>query len=248
MLTQDAKHVVTAHPDFGGCPVEVVPCSVNQQIFVPHPEQRALQRERFDFEPDDLVIAYLGSSGPLYCIDEVYKLVARLKDHGCNARLLFLGEHRIETHLQRARALGLAMVESDFRCYKVPHHEVPIVLSAADFGISFRIPTFSSLGVSATKVGEYMACGIPVITSKGIGDIERIIKDGSSGVVLSNFSDDEIERAAMLIVDNNFSPANQIRETTRSIFNIERAIVQYDRLYRDSNKSKSGVNNVRRTS
>jgi glycosyltransferase involved in cell wall biosynthesis len=232
VLTQDAKDVIAAHPNFGEGRIEVIPCSVNQEVFVPHRHERASQRAKYNIDPDDLVIAYLGSSGPLYCIDVVLKLMVRLKALSCPVRLLFLGEHKIADYMSRASSLGLALEYGDFRSCKVPHHQVPLALSASDFGISLRIPTFSSLGVSATKVGEYLACGLPVITSKGIGDIEKIIEDGKSGVVLKDFGDDEIDRAAKMIAARKFSEMGQIRDKAKVIFDLDQASRQYDGLYK----------------
>lgn len=247
VLTQDAKDVIAGHPNFGGSRIEVIPCSVNQEVFVPQRDERASQRAEYNIDPDDLVLAYLGSSGPLYCIDVVLKLMVRLKALGCPVRLLFLGEHKIADYVSQANSLGLALKDADFRSYKVPHHQVPLALSASDFGISLRIPTFSSLGVSATKVGEYLACGLPVITSKGIGDIEKIIEEGKSGVVLKDFSDDEIGRAARMIAAGKFSEIDQIREKARRIFDLDQASRQYDEIYRYLGEfEEKGVGNGRR--
>jgi glycosyltransferase involved in cell wall biosynthesis len=232
VLTQNAKEVIAEHPSFGGGRIEVIPCSVNQDVFVPHREERASQRKKYNIDPNDLVIAYLGSSGPLYCIDVVLKLMVRLKALGCPVRLFFLGEHEIRDYVSQADSLGLSLEHEDFRSCKVPHHQVPLALSASDFGISLRIQTFSSLGVSATKVGEYLACGLPVITNKGIGDIKNIIEDGRSGIVLNDFSDDEIDRAARMITAGRFSDINQIRNNARKIFDLDQASSQYDTLYK----------------
>lgn len=232
VLTQDARDIIKRHPDFGGGSIAVVPCSVDQQLFTTDPYQRASQRMRLGLAPNDLVLAYLGSAGPLYRIDALYKLTVRLKAYGLPVRILFLGEHDTEDHISRAEALGLNLAAADIRCCQVPHHAVPAVLNAADFGICFINPSFSSLGVSATKVGEYLSCGLPVLSNKGIGDISQIIDEGKSGLILPDFDCVAIDRAAQQIAAGGFSTAQQIRDSAQKIFDMKQAIVLYDELYR----------------
>jgi len=243
VLTRDARDVIAAHPNFGGGQLEVIPCSVDLKIFMPCRNHRILQRARLGLSADDLVLAYLGSAGPLYRIDALYNLATQLQARGVPARILFVGEHSTDDHVSRALAHGLTLNASDIRCCKVPHHEVPKILSAADFGVSFILPGFSSLGVSATKVGEYLACGLPVISSKGIGDIDRIIENGKSGLVLSNFDEMEIGRAADMISAGGFSTPGQIRYRAKKFFDMEQAISLYDSLYRNLGKKDASTGN-----
>ena len=230
-LTRDAKDAIRANTNYRGARVEIVPCSVNLNLFKPHPEQRISQRDRLNLASNDIVIGYLGSDGPLYRIDILYQLAMRLKMCNAPVRILFLGNHRTEDHVARANKMGLDLKSNDIRCVEAPHHEIPKILSAADFGASFRIPTFSSLGASPTKVGEYLACGLPVISNAGIGDINNIIQNGKSGYILQNFGESEINEAARRIAEGNFDSTGSIRGAAQPLFDIERAIFCYDELY-----------------
>jgi glycosyltransferase involved in cell wall biosynthesis len=51
--------------------------------------------------------------------------------------------------------------------------------------------------VSPTKIGEYLAAGIPIASSSEIGDCDRIIGDGQLGVIVREFSPVEYRRAAL---------------------------------------------------
>jgi glycosyltransferase involved in cell wall biosynthesis len=58
---------------------------------------------------------------------------------------------------------------------KSPHHEVPGYLSAADFAFAPIKPAPCRLYCSPVKVGEYWACGLPVLLTEGVGDDSDII-------------------------------------------------------------------------
>ena len=50
--------------------------------------------------------------------------------------------------------------------------EVPKLLHSLDVLISFIKSSYARQGASPTKIAERFACGIPIITNKGIGAVE----------------------------------------------------------------------------
>lgn len=231
VLSEEAEQAVKTSSDFGGGRVSVIPCSVDITHFTPMPDKRDAMRQALGLDRSELVLAHLGSTGPVYRIDAAYRLLDRLKHLGYSCKLLLLGDHDISAHVRHACSIGCSVTDGDFRTRRVPHSEVPMHLSAADFGLTFCIQEFSSLGVSATKTGEYLACGLPVISNNGIGDIDKIIEGGLNGLVLKDFSDRQILAAATQIGNGNFDSAEEIRDRAAPLFNIDRAIDLYDDLY-----------------
>ena len=71
---------------------------------------------------------------------------------------------------------------------KVNFNEIPMYLSAADIAFSLRIPRYSMRGVFPIKLAEYLLMGLPVITSKGIGDTEDLLKDAPGVFIFNHFS------------------------------------------------------------
>ncbi|WP_373399074.1 hypothetical protein V8V91_04995 [Algoriphagus halophilus] len=63
---------------------------------------------------------------------------------------------------------------------QVPFKDIPIYLNAADFGISLRAPHPSIQGILPIKFGEYLMCGLPVIVSQGIGDLDELVQGSQS--------------------------------------------------------------------
>ena len=92
------------------------------------------------------------------------------------------------------RSLGLS--EEDFQVGPVPAADVPVVLSRARLGISFRKPTFSQIAASPTKIPEYLAAGLPVVSNQGIGDTDELLEAEHIGLVVRNFDQDSLTLVA----------------------------------------------------
>ena len=74
--------------------------------------------------------------------------------------------------------------------------EMPAYLSAADVGLCFLRPFPSKLSCSPIKLGEYLACGLPVVSTSGCGDYDDLIQSESIGAVVVNGQRESYPRAA----------------------------------------------------
>ena len=77
---------------------------------------------------------------------------------------------------------------------------------------------------SPTKAAEDLAAGLPVITNRGIGDLDEIICAEGVGVAVTEFSDDAYREAARqlaaLLADKTLS--TRCVATARRYFDLER--------------------------
>lgn len=233
VLTHDAKRVVEAQPAYRGAPISVIPCSVDQDRFRVDSALRAAKRAELGLSADTPVIAYLGSASPLYRMDLLYRFLDAVLARSPGVRLMLVGNHDAQEHARAAARHGVTLDPGSLICRRVAHHEVPAMLNAADLGISFIIGTPSSLGVSATKVGEYLACGLPVASSAGVGDIRRIIAEGENGMILNDESDAEIDRCATLFLSGLSLDRARIKARSERYFSMDSAVDAYDMLYRN---------------
>ena len=238
-LTQDAKEVIKNAPGYAGCPISVIPCSVDQISFDISAAKRRQVRSELGIADDTLVVCYLGSSSGVYRMDIVNRVYAAARQKVPSAKLLLIGDHDAAAHCKAAAGHGVTLDEGEIITRKVPHGEVPDLLNAADVGLSFQVSTPSSLGVSATKVGEYMACGLPVASNHGVGDIETIVQDGTSGAVLAKDSAEEVERVAQVLVTlAGRADRAAVKAHGAQFFSLTEAISRYDAAYRGFTKDK----------
>ncbi len=191
VLTEKARQILfpeSAETGFDkfGRPIEVIPCCVDLKRFVTaNKTSRTEIRKKYKLE-NRQVITYIGSFGGWYLADEMADLlkVAREKDNSTFA--LILTQSSPEIMAERLKERGFA--NEDFLVTKVPHGEIPKYLSASDIALSFIKPCFSKLSSSPTKIAEYLASGIPVITNSGVGDVLEVIEKHQTGAVVQDFS------------------------------------------------------------
>jgi len=167
-----------------GTPMVVVPSCVDLQRFVPRtiPPSGGPMR-----------LVYSGGVGGRYQIDRIARFVAVLAQE-VPARLVLFTR---EPHVSLARIISAGGLREDqWESQFVPHAEMPARLAAAHAGLNFLARGAGESGASPTKIGEYWACGLPVVTTPGIGDIDELITHFRSGVIVPEHTDAAYRRAA----------------------------------------------------
>jgi glycosyltransferase involved in cell wall biosynthesis len=66
----------------------------------------------------------------------------------------------------------------------VPQAEVRHVLTAADAGLLLRPPLFMNRWSQPTKLGEYLASGLPVVVEEGTGDVPSMVENAGAGLTV----------------------------------------------------------------
>jgi glycosyltransferase involved in cell wall biosynthesis len=172
--------------------VAVIPCCVDLEACRADDAARASERRRRGWDGRRVVV-YVGKLGMWYLDAEMVRFFARARRADPRFFLQVLTPSPAE---DLRRALAEAGVPDDaFDVSAVPPAEVPAVLQAADAGLSLIKPCASKRSSSPTKVGEYLAAGLPVVSTAGIGDCDDLLGDGH-GVLLAALDDAELDRAA----------------------------------------------------
>jgi glycosyltransferase involved in cell wall biosynthesis len=160
--------------------VVTVPCPVNLASFSYQRQIGQQVRQRLEFGADAIVGVYLGKFGDIYYDQEAFDLFRTAACFfGTRFRLIILTPHPAEE--VKAKLTRVGFTESQYFVTKSPHHEVPSYLSAADFAFAPIKPAPCRQYCSPVKVGEYWACGLPVLLTEGVGDDSDIIRQEPAG-------------------------------------------------------------------
>jgi glycosyltransferase involved in cell wall biosynthesis len=163
---------------------------------------------------------YAGSVTGLYMLEEMGKLFIGLKAvrPGTFFRILTAGDPGFVRRTFAEMGIG----EADFSVQKATSGEVLNWVSRSQVAISFRKPTFSQIAASPTKIGEYLACGIPVIVNSGIGDIAEQVNEDGTGVVIDKFEQSDYAKAIDMILDMMKQPdlADKCRAIAKERFDL----------------------------
>lgn len=234
VLTGAAREVVAGAPDYRGAPISVIPCCADFILFRPgNLAERASARADLRLAEDAPVLVYLGSLGTVYRLDAILAVFAAARERLPGLKLLFIGSGPVESIVSEAQRLGIPLNVEEIRTVTAGRNDVAHWLNAGDAGLCFCTPTFSSLGVSATKVGEYLACGLPVVGNRQIGDFAKIVDAIGSGYVLDDLTGPSIRSAGEAIPALLQADRGAIRDRASRFLDLRRAVEAYRQIYGD---------------
>jgi glycosyltransferase involved in cell wall biosynthesis len=229
-LTEAALPLLRARPELpSATPVSVIPCCADFDHFpLVTAEARAAGRVDLGIAPDAHVLAYLGSVGAWYMLDEMLDFFAVYRRRHADAVMLFVSPQPAELFVAAAAARGLPA--DAIRIRAGTREQVPRLMAAADAGLFFIRPVSSKIASSPTKMAEMMALGLPIVGNAGVGDVAAILGETECGVAIDRFDEasyhaaiDRLERVAC-------SPA-QIRAAGLARFDVAEGIRRYDLIY-----------------
>jgi glycosyltransferase involved in cell wall biosynthesis len=233
VLTEPAAAVVRQRPEVHGrrVPVVVVPTCVDTERFAPRdPDARCAARLG---NPGGPVLAYVGSAGTWAGMEAVLEFFATAVEEWKAASLLLVVRGAVDE--VRAAVARRGLSEAATVVPDVSHGELPAWLSVARAGLALYRPGWSNVARFPTKIGEYLASGLPVVVSSGVGDCERFVEDHGVGVCLRTLSPAEHRRAARALRALLADPAVALRcrAVAERELSVAEGVRRYAALYDD---------------
>jgi glycosyltransferase involved in cell wall biosynthesis len=193
---------------------EVIPCCVDLDLFRFDPEARERRRAELRIQ-NRSVLVYSGSIGGWYLTEQMADFFLVFLQQRPDAHFLWLTQGSAEMINDLMNKRGV--IATQYTVVNATPKDVSSYLSAGDVGIAFYKPAFSRMATSPVKIGEYLACGLPLVINSGIGDSDDLI----SG-----------EKIGALVRDLN---TNEYAEIAERLFDVRRIGVQrYGRLYENA--------------
>jgi glycosyltransferase involved in cell wall biosynthesis len=235
VLTERAREVLfpgAEDTDPRGRPIEVIPCCVDFRRFRSAGEGA---RDRLRAElgvTGRRVVVYVGALSGWYMTEEMADFLDEARRQDASTFALVLTQSPPEWVTGPLLRRGLSA--GDYLVRTVSPETVPSYLRAADVALSFIKPCYSKLSSSPTKVAEYLAAGLPVVSSSGIGDMDAVLEGDRVGVLVRRF-DREAYRQALQAVEGLRQEdgfADRCLASARDRFDLEQVGgVRYRRLY-----------------
>lgn len=184
-----------------------------------------------EFRPP-FVFGYVGSLGPGYLPEMVFRYFALARQRFPGSRLHLIT--RTESERLWALADSHAVPQEEVRLIGVEPEQVNRELDCVDIGLSFIQPHFAKLASCPTKVGEYLAAGIPVISNAGIGDLDKLVGQGEVGYILPDFSENSMSLSLIALENLAADPelGHRCRWTAEKAFSLDDGVTHYGTLYR----------------
>lgn len=204
-------------------PFEVVPTCADLDRFAP--PAGAVPSRPF-------TLGFVGSLGVWYPLAEMGDFFANVRRLEPQSRLLIVtqSEPGDIRRVLEARGIQPEWVEIT----RAAHREVPALIGRMDAGICILARLPSMIAAAPTKIGEFLACGIPCVTTVGVGDTEAVLEKEGAGVIIKDDSPEAREAAARRLLELARDPDSRrrCRESAVLHFSLDRAVAVYDRVYR----------------
>jgi D-inositol-3-phosphate glycosyltransferase len=191
------KHLLTALYGAPATHIEVVPCGVDLEMFVPMEKESA--RRKLGLNDGDRVILFVGRIEPLKGIDILISAAAHLHENENFVVLIVGGDAHAESQIAalREQAAALGVDHHISWVGSVAHEQLPMYYNAADVCV---VPSYyESFGLVAV---ESMACGTPVVASR-VGGLTTTVMDGETGYLIPWRCPEPFAERLELLLDND---------------------------------------------
>lgn len=189
-----------------------------------------------DASNDGFTLGYVGSVGSWYLFSDVAKVVARAFELRPDMRFLVVskGSHDLVRSALRDAGVDLNRVE----LRSVNFSEMGGQIARMDAGVFFIKPAWSKRASCPTRMGEFLACGKPMLTNGGVGDVAEDLDQTGTGIALPavgltgvDFTD--LDTALVQLFDMTTDPemVARCRTAAETRFSLEAGVQAYSNVY-----------------
>lgn len=194
--------------------LSVIPTCVDLQLFRP----KAVAPSAV------LKIGYVGGVALWYDFQkaiDIFKAIA--KQQAAKLYIINKSEHDlIRSYLKNETF--------DFELQSMSHDEVAGFMPDFDVGLFFIRPFYSKKASAPTKLAEFLACGVPVVTTD-VGDVGRLLRDSGVAVILESGMSDNISASAAISLARNPQTRSLCREVAEKHFSLEKGTEELAKIY-----------------
>lgn len=212
--------------------IEIIPCCVDIQKFnFNEISNNTIQniKNELNIQNDAVIYTYLGSIGTWYMLDEMLIFFNLIYKQNSKSVLLFITND--SPNIIRNAIIKNNCNNSSIIIINKTYDLIPKYLSVSNWGLFFIKPVYSKKASSPTKLAEFLAMGIPVITNKGIGDVDEFIESTNAGVLVGDFTESEFNNAISKINSFKKQSKDYYANLAKKYFNKDDAINKYADVY-----------------
>jgi glycosyltransferase involved in cell wall biosynthesis len=213
-----------------GVTIDVIPTCADLQRFSPAPKDAELMA-RLGLAGGP-VIGCVGTMGNWYMRQEMIDCLAVFAKSWPELRILIVT--RDDGDALRADLEKAGVPRGRLTITRASFGEMPRYIRLFDAGLFFITPSFSKRASAATKLAEFLGCGVPIIINDGVGDSGEIVRGSKVGVVLSSLDAGTFDAALVEVRSLIFDPAvrQRCRQVATDVFDLDAGVERYRRVYK----------------
>ena len=155
----------------------VIPCTLPLATGL-RPSTSPIARDELGFDRDRIVAAFAGGSAGWQSFDLLDRFLGPILEADPRISVLLLSDVRLE-ELEIHRRFPGRIVRRWVSPDRVAEH-----LAVCDYGLLLREDTVTNRVASPTKFAEYLAAGLDVLISPGLGDLSDFVRRHGCGTVV----------------------------------------------------------------
>lgn len=180
VLSETARDLITSEqyvPGTRHLQMTVIPTCVDVKRFAPQPQPACRDSQ--------MTLVYLGSLGTWYLLDEMLQFVITLRQRVPHLGLLCVTQS--DPRLIEERWASAGLPAEALTVATAPHDDIPRYVSQGQVGLCFVKPSLSKQASFPTKIGEYLASGLPIVVNARLSNADRFLEERGVGVVVRQF-------------------------------------------------------------
>lgn len=232
-LTHKAKEILQEQFSFDDSRITVIPTCANKEVFkiLSENEKQAFKLS-LGYALSDKIIIHTGTVSGWYDFENEVKLMKEMMRKNDNIHFLVLNKNE-RSFIQKVFD-RYEMPTERVKITSAPFDEVHKYLNIAEASLFFIKPSFSKQASAPTKFAENVACMLPSITNKGVGDMEYYLEHYDVGSVVEiKELNTEIEAVAAKILENQSRSFNEeeFKRLFEGHFDKKMAVRKYQIIY-----------------
>jgi hypothetical protein len=237
-LTYKAKDILIESQNISQSVITVIPTCASREVFkkLNDEESRAFKIS-LGYREEDKIIIHTGTVSGWYDFDNELKVLKELMLIDENIQFLVLNknEHTFIDELLKKHKVDMQRVSVSSTSFGDMHK----YLSIADASLFFIKPSYSKQASAPTKFAENIACHLPSITNRGVGDMEYYMDRYSVGylVDLEQLDLPQVSRDIVTMVEENSFDMKVFDELFATHFDKDMAVEKYQAIYELLEKS-----------
>ena len=224
-LTHSSKNYLVENQNVAINKISVIPTCVDSDNFYPSIQPNSRNSIKF------VVLGTILSGW--FKLDLLAKFIKFIDNANINAEFDFITTENRALIKDALELEGIELKSLKLNIFSKRREELAKVLHNQDFGLMFYESKYlSEIARSPTKIGELLACGVPIIINSGIGDIDNLIQQKRVGIRiddLDNFQD-SLNLLLALRKDNNLK--ERCIKTADEVYSVVKGADTYSKIYK----------------
>ncbi len=236
-LTYNGKNEILSWPGMKRLSdkITVIPCCADLNHFDYNKNPMLPEiKEGLNIPSEEKVIAYLGSVGTWYMLEEMLEYFKCHLEVYPNTSFLWITKDDPNMILSSAEKFG---VKDKIYIKGSERNDLPALLSICDASIFFIKPLFSKKASSPTKKAELLGMGVPIICNGNVGDTEEILAKEDAGLIVNDFNKESYLSAAKEFETLCGSSKEHLRSVAQKHFSLQDGVEKYQSVYKELLKS-----------